>query len=843
MSADSQGNRRPLRSLVKSSSQVADRACGSVLVESMITDLKYAARSLWKTPVLTLIVVLTLAVGIGANTAIFSVVDAVLLRPLPYPRADRLVLVWSAYGNEGRSPASGSEMLSIQERSRLIQEFAGIWVQSAAVTGQGEPEALKVGWVTSNFLSLLAPRMQFGRFFSPEDQGSGAAPAIVLSDGLWRRRYGAEPALVGRQIMVSGRSCTLVGILPRNFRLAFPDGSNVPADLDAFLPFAWDLARDPRGQANSYIRVIGRLREGVTVMQAQAEADNIAAQLRAEFTEHATDDLKLQILPLHADVVRQVRPALLALFGGVGLVVLIACANVAGLLLARAHQRRKEIALRTALGARPSRIIRQLLTESIVLSCLGGAAGLGVVWVALRWLLALQPAGISRMGSIGLNPVVLGFTTLVSLGCGILFGLAPALAATNVNLSDVLKEWSRTNSPGRHSSRRILVAGEVALGFVLLAGAGLLVQTFVGLLHVNPGFRSSGVLTFQLMLPDLRYPTPESQARFVYETQRRLAALPGVQTAGAITHLPFDDDHPNWYSYYWRQGAPRAMQNAQMADHRGTLPGFFDSLHVTFVAGRNFDTSDEVANRKVAIVDDSLVRQTWSDGNAIGRHLNIENGAGSRELVEVIGVVKHVQFHSLAVQVRPQIFLPYQMAVRPAVSFSIATAGSPLALLPRVRELVVSLDKDLPLSNARLMDDYVAKAQTAARFTSMLAMALAGIALLLSCIGIYGVASSWVARRTSEIGIRMAVGARRAQILEMVIRQNMLPVLWGTVSGLALSLVLDPLLASLLFGVKPLDPGTFGTVAAVLFLVGALACLPPAYRAASADPVSALRSE
>ena len=818
---------------------VRDVRMGAKL-ESIWKDLLYAVRILAKKPVFTAVAVLSLAVGIGANTAIFSVVNAVLLQPLPYPHADRLAVVWSELGHEGRAPASGPELVSLQQRSRLFGEFAGIWVQNGELTGNGEPQQVKLGLVTYNFPSLLSSRPQLGRFFLPEEQGSGRDPVVILSDGLWRRRYGSDPHLIGRAILLSGRSCTVVGVMPAEFRIIFPDDTRM-SNVEAFVPFANELAKGQRDQA--YIRVIGRLRKGVTFAQAQAEADNLATQLRSEFTEYSEQSLGLQVVPLQGDVVRNVRPVLLALFGGVSLVLLIACANVANLLLSRANERNKEITVRTALGAPASRIIRQLLTESVLLSCLGGMAALVTGWAALKWFLAMRPEGILRTNSIDVNLTVLGFTTVISVSAGILFGLAPAWQAAKVDLVETLKEGGRATTSDRSGLRNVLVVCEVALGFVLLISACLMIRTFQRLLRVDPGFNPNHILTFQVSLPSVRYPKPELAVGFVRELQKRLSALPGVQSAGAVSHLPFDDNLGNWYSYYWPEGAPKQEQNTRMADHRSVLAGFFPSLGVTFVAGRNFDISDEVANRKVVIIDDTLAEQVWPNGGAIGKGLNIENGQFVRDVAEVVGVVKHVQYHSLANQVRPQLYLPYPLAVRANMSFTVRTTGAPLTYVDLIRREVWKMDKDLPVSNIRAMEEYILKARSQTRFVTMLSSALAAIALLLACIGIYGVTASLVLQRTNEIGIRMAMGAQRLAILSVVLRQSMVPTIWGMGIGFVLSLLLTPLLSNLLFGIRPMDPATFAITSVFLCAVGLLASCVPAYRATRTSPMVALRYE
>lgn len=811
------------------------------MIEMVRQDLHYARRMLARRPLFTFAAILTLAVGIGANTAIFSVVNSVLLRPLPYPESNRLSVVWSTLGKEGRAPSSGPELVSLRERSRLFDQFAGIWVQSGALTGKSEPKQIKVGWVTSNFLSLLSVHPQMGRFFLSQEEGGGSAPVLVLSHKLWQRYYGAAPNIIGQSILLSGQSYTVVGVLPSGFRLMFPEGASVPPEVDAYVPFGWPLAKQPRDQ--NYIRVIGRLRDGVTIQQGQSELDNIASQLRSEFPEYSKQDLHLQALSLQGDLARNVRPALLALFAGTGFVLLIACANVAMLLFSRAGERRPEITIRAALGAQPARIIRQLLTESVLLACLGGAAALALSWGILKVLWMLQPGGIARSAPSGLNLTTLGFNLIVAVLCGISFGISPALEARGIDLASVLRGVSRSTTENNHLFRQLLIGCQVALTFVLLTSSVLLIRTFIDFLRVNPGFDPRNALTFHISLPDVRYPTPQSAAQFLHELQRRLSTLPGVQSVGVVSHLPFDDSLPNWYDYYWREGAPVQEQNTLMADHRSVFPGFFDSLGITFVAGRNFDSSDEVAKRKVVIIDDSMAKQLWPDGNAVGKELNVQNGNFVRDVAEIVGVVKHVQYHSLTDQVRPQLYLPYAMAARENMSFIVRAKSSPQSLTPLIRREVASLDKNLPVANVRRMDDYVADARMQTRFITVLCGSLGGIALLLSCIGIYGVTSSTVTKRTKEIGIRMAVGAQRHNIVAMILRNSMAPVLWGGLLGLALSLGLTPLLSSLLFGIRPIDPAVLIFILMFLYLVGLLASCLPTQRVLRGNPLAALRYE
>jgi putative ABC transport system permease protein len=814
---------------------------GRPFFDALWQDLRFAFRILAKKPGFAAIAIATLAVGIGANTAIFSVVHSVLLQALPYPDSERLTVVWSIFGNEGRAPASGPELVYLRERSRLFEEFGGIWAQSGALTGEGEPEHVRLGLVTSNFLSMLASKPQLGRFFLPEEQGTYSAKAVILSDALWRHRFGANPRLIGQSVRLNGHPITVMGVMPPNFKIIFPEGSSVPPEMDAFVPFASNLAQDSRDQC--YIRVIGRLRKGVAIPQAQAELESIATQLRSEFTEFSEQALGLQVVPLHGDVVRNVRPALLALFGGVSLVLLIACANVANLLLSRANERQKEITLRAAVGAARGRIVRQLLTESVLLSCLGGAAALLLGSWAMKLLLSLRPAGMESLVATAFSLPIFGFTLALSVLAGILFGLAPALGATKLNLVESLKEGGRAAAGGGQRPRNVLVAAEVALGFVLLAGAALLLQTLASLLRVNPGFKAEHVMTVRLSVSGAKYQTPESAIQFFRELQKKLSASNGIDSVGVISHLPFDDTLPNWYGYYWPEGAPKTEQNTVMADHRSILPGYFQSLGAQFVAGRDFDAIDVQENRPIAIVDENVAARAWPNGSAVGKKLNVENGNFVRDTVEVVGVVKHIQSHSLTDQVRGQIYLLYPRAVRAHMALTVRSNIDPQSLVTLIRREVASFDKDMPVYGILPLRDYVEKARRPARFTSTLAGIMAAIAVLLACIGIYGVASYAVLQRTGEIGVRMALGARPGEIFAMILRQSMLPVVTGVFVGLGLSLALTPLLSRLLFGVRAGDPATIAAAGVLLFSVGMLACYLPARRATRLDPVAALRYE
>jgi predicted permease len=813
-------------------------------LQTVWTDVHFATRMLRSSPGFTAVAVLTLALGIGANTAIFSVVNAVLLRPLPYPNAKRLAVIWSTWGNETRGPASGPELVELRNRSRAFEEIAGIWVTSGTITGTVEPEQVRLALTTANFLPLLAEKPQLGRFFAPGEDRGGAAPLIILTDGLWRRQFGANPSIVGQTARLNGNNFTIVGVLPRDFKLLFPDSRM--ADVQVFIPFLNDLEAQNRDTA--YIRMIGRLRRGVTVAQAQSEAESLASQLRGEAKEYAEQSLHLSVLSLQEDDVRSVQPALVSLFAAVVLVLLVTCANLANLLLSRSGGRRHETALRAAMGAERRRIIRQLLTENIFLGCLGGIAALGIAWVALKWILSLQPEGIYLLMAPKLDVGVLAFTLVLSILTGILFGLAPALSVARGDLVEILKESGKTTTTGKPWLRQLLIVSEVSLGCILLVGTDLMVRTFTSLLRVDLGFHPEKVLTFQLSFPWSRYGTVESLTSFLKELRTDLSAMPGTQSVGGVSHLPLDEGLGNWYSYYWPEGAPVQQQNTVMADHRSTLPGYFRTIGATLLAGREFEDTDDAVHTHVAIVDDTVAEQVWPGQDAVGKKLSVEDSpAGAfqfiREPVVVIGVVKHIQAHSLTDKGRGQIYLPVSLAPRPAFSLAVRTIAPIETFAAYVQRAVKKLDKEMPVSNLRPQMEYVEKARAQTRFVTVLAGALAALALFLASIGIYGVTSYSVAQRKREIAIRMAVGANSADVGSMVLRQSGLPVVAGVLAGLAMAAALTPLLSGLLYGVRPSDPLTYGAISVVLATVGILVCYIPARRATKVDPMIALRCE
>ena len=814
------------------------------ILEQAWQDVRYAARGLAKSPTFTAVAILTLALGIGANSAIFSVLDAVLIRPLPYAQPDRLVMIWSEFRSAGqkRVPSAGPQYAELARRTRLFQDVAGVWVGRGSLTGDGEPEQLRIGRVTANFLSIFGVPPAAGRLFTSSDEGRGASPSVVISDGLWRRRFGADPSIVGRVLRLDGQAHTIVGVLPRGFEVVFPADSSVPSDIDVWWPFRDALSERPRDLG--FLRMIGRLRPGVTLDQAQAELDAISTALRASFTEYSTPDLRMEVAPLQRDSVRETRPILLALFGGVAMVTLIACANVANLLLARATRREREISLRAALGASRGRIARQLLTESLLLAALGGLLGIGVGWVGVRLLLGLRPESLARVQSAGLSFNVLAFAFGLTALVGILAGLAPALAAARRNLLRGFQDRAGAGAPSRSRAQKALVLAEVALGFVLLVGSGLMVRTFVGLLHADPGFDAGGSLTFQVGAPT-RSEDDASAQRFFRDLQKKIERMPSVTAVGAVSHLPLDD-YPNWYEYYWKDGAPAGERNKVLADHRAILPGFFRSAGIAILTGRDFSAEDDPNHPNVIVVDETLARREWPGESALGKRLTatfIKSGSFEPTVAEVVGVVRHARYHALAADGRGQIYVPYDQSARENLAFVVRVNGDPLSLARPVREAVASLDPEVAISKMRPFSAYVDTARQAARFTTAVAAVLAGTALLLAFVGIYGVVSCSVAARTSEIGVRMALGGRPRNILWLIVGQTLRLTTAGLAAGAAVSLALTGLLANLLYGVGPRDPLSLAAAALILAAAGVIAAVLPARRAMSVDPMIALRHE
>jgi putative ABC transport system permease protein len=787
------------------------------------------------------VILTTLGIGIGANTAIFSVVHGVLLQPLPYDDPEKLVLIRAdVEGMEAVASLSPPELRDLQEQSQLFRAAGGIWSSAATLTGEN-PERVFHAWATENLFSLLGTDPILGRHFLPEEEAPNGPNVIILSYGLWQRRYGGEPDIIGKMVQLDDTDRTVVGVMPEGFRILLGGDTGVPPRIDVFIPQNFWVQRNLR-----WLRVIGRLQPGVTIAQAQGEMDAVAGRLVEEYQEYATTGLKFHVVPLHGDLVRDVRPGALALLGAVGFVLLIACSNVANLSLARTKLREQEIALRLALGAGRGRVLRQILTENLVLAVLGGLFGLLIASWGLDALLAYRPANLPRLDDISIDGTVLGFTTAVALLTGVLFGMAPSLRASRLNVSEALKEGGRTTDTARSAAgsgfRTVLVISQVALSLVLLIGAGLMIRTFAGLKQVDPGFHSQNVLTFQVPISFQKYSTPDSRWGFYRQLTEAVRALPGVQSTGAISMLPLSGRFFT-SSYAYDPDTERSWGTLP-ADYRVILPGYFETMGTKLVAGRLFSELDSQPGRTLVIVDESLARRAWPGQDAVHKKLKVQFlGSDSPEWVEVIGVVRHIRNDELDEDGRAQIYFPYQGQNVNDMAMTVRTETNPLALIPAIRREVETLDSGRSVHTFRTMNEYVSDAMAGTSFVLTLFGLFAAVALLLASVGIYGVVSYSVSQRTHEIGIRMALGAHRHDIFRMVLGRGMVFILVGIVLGLAGAWALTRFLASQLYGVGATDPTTFAGTAVVLAAVALLACYLPSRRATRVDPMVVLRYE
>ena len=795
-------------------------------MDHLIQDLRYGTRTLLKSPGFTAVAVLTLALGIGANTAIFSVVDTLLLRPLPLKDPGRLVLVRDTQPGVDNAPASYPEYLDWKERSKTFEALGAFFNTTFSLTGKGEPEELPALRISAGLFPMLGLFPAQGRGFRPEEEKPGAERVALISHALWQRRFDASPSVLGTPIALAGEPYTVVGVMP--------PGIAFGRHPDVYIPLRLDEKRAPRGL--HFMTVLGRLRSGPDLTRARAEVESMAARLRAEaVTRHG-----IVITPLQEQMVGDTRPALLVLFGAVGLVLLIACANVANLLLARAASRQKEIAIRRAVGASRSRLIRQLLTESLVLSLVGGGLGLLLAWWGVD-LLVSAGARLPRIEEIRIDGTVLAFTAGVALLTGLLFGLAPALQASSADFHESLKEGGRQTGlgSGRQRLRSLLVVSEVALSLVLLIGAGLLIRSFVSVLDNDMGFDPSRVLALDLSLPLSSYGEPEKQAAFFKELLARVNRLPGVKGAAVVSHLPLGGNNTN--SGLLIEGRTWPRDELPLADDRLVSADYFRVLGIHLVRGRTFTPRDVESSLHVAVINESLARRFFSHTDPIGKRIDMQwKTSGWQEIVGVVGDIKH---DGLDLPSEPAVYVPYLQTPDSGMTLVVRATGDPLGLVGAVRAQVYGVDRNQPVSRVRTMEELVAESVGPRRLSMSLLSGFASLALFLAAVGIYGVMSTSVAQRTHEIGVRMALGARRSDVMRLVVGQGAKLTLAGLGLGLAAALPLTRLLSVLLFGVSATDPLTFCGVSFLLTAVALLACYLPARRASRVDPMAAIRCE
>ena len=817
-------------------------------MSTLAHDLRLAFRALRRTPGFAIAAVGALALGIGATSTIFTVVNGVLLRPLQYEAPDRLANIWNDLGEGAQSlPAvSPLDFRDYQRRSRAFEDFAAAAEGNVAnlrgnLTGDGEPERADVVTVTANFFPLLGVRPMLGRQFLPEEEALNGPHVVMLSHRLWQRRFAGDPSLVGRTVQIDGVAHEVVGILPRSFTLQLPTEAFQVSDGDLWVPIQFDYGQ-PLPRNLTFFTVFGRLAPGVTFEQAQAEMDLIARQFRSEFKEHAASKLRIRAVPLHYDVVKHARPALLVLLGAVGMVLLIACANEANLLLVRGTTRRAEFALRTALGASRGAMVRQVLTESLLLAVAGGVLGLGITLLALAVLRRLHPANLPRLADVQLDTTVLLFTAAICAVTSVLFGLVPALRAAGTDPQEHLKSGGRGGSAGdRRGARSLLIMAEVALSVVLLVGAGLLIRSFVALQRVDPGYDAGDVLTFELSMPFGQYQGGAARRAFFRELTGRLEALPGVTSVGMVSQLPLTGSGP-LSPFAYDEETARNFESVT-ADGRNISPEYFEAMDAKLIAGRTFSYQDSAGTPPVIIIDETLAQLAWPGENAVGKQLQLAPTGEENAFAEVVGVVEHMRQHDLTRDVLHQIYYPVGQGTPTTMTFVVETALDPVSLVPTVRRTVESMDPDLPVSRLTPMTTYLSEGRAQARFSLVLMSVLGAVALLLTAVGVFGVISYSVSQRTREFGIRLALGEDPRQTKLSVVRGGMRLVLLSIGIGLAGSLVVTRLIAGLLYEVRPADPITFGGIGLLLALVALLACYLPARRATRVDPALTLRSE
>jgi len=802
-------------------------------METLLRDIRYGVRSLLKRPGFTAVALIALALGIGANTAIFSLVNAVLLRPLPFADPDRLVWVFGNVRNaSNRASVSPVDFLDYRQQNTTFEEFAAQFSVPIHLnlTGTGEPERLTGSAVTGNYFQALGAKPALGRTFQLENENPGHEQVAVLSYGLWQKRFAGDPNIVNKTVMLDGNKVEVMGVMPQDF--------NLPQAAELWIPINFDFSPEMKQRKAHFMRPIGKLKPGVTLAQAQADTDAIARRLEEQFPD-SNAGWNLRLVSLREQLVGNTRPTLLLLFGAIGFVLLIACANVANLLLVRTATREREIALRTALGAGRFRIVRQMITESVLLSLVGGILGaLLAIW-GVDLLVTLSAGSIPATAQVRIDTTVLLFTFLVSVVTGILFGLAPALRTMKLNLSESLKEGGRSGSEGgqRNRTRSVLVVAESAIAVVLLIGAGLLIRSLIQLQNINPGFDAHNVLTMRVDLARQKYPTPDKAANFFTQLESRVRSLPGVENVGFVTELPLSGQ-PNDMPFAVEGRPPVAINDSLDADFRRVNQQYFKALRIPLRRGRNFTEQEVQQSAKVVVISELLATEVFPNEEPLGKRLIMMSDKDPWEIIGIVGDIRH---RALESQPFPAMYLPtYQTGWTNLV---IRTQGDPTNLAAAVRKEVQGIDPDQPVAAVRTMDQWVDTSVAQPRYRTALLGLFALLALVLASTGIYGVMSYTVAQRTHEIGVRMALGARRFDVLRLVVRQGMLLVVLGVGVGLAGAMALTRVMSTLLFGVTAKDPVTFVAVATLLTLVAFVACYIPARRATKVDPLVALRYE
>jgi putative ABC transport system permease protein len=806
-------------------------------IESMsdlLQDARYGLRRMWQGPAFTLSIVLVLALGIGATTAIFSVLDAALLRPLPYPDPERLVAVYDLGPDDNEYPVSFPEYADWQRAPEVFEDLGAYFTTTLPLTGGGEPEMLNLVQMSAGVTRMLGAVPSVGRTFTPAEDSPSAERVVMLSEGLWRRRFGGDPKILGRTILLSELPFTVIGIIPPGRRSIVPTSLASAREVDAWIPLRLDEENAPRDL--QFLDVVGRLRPGLEFAVAQERIASFADRVR----KTGVTDRGIRLGRLERLVIGNARPLLIALAGAACMVLLLVCTNVANLLLARAVVRRREIAVRSALGAARGRILRQLLIETLLLALLGGAAGVLVARAGVAGFQALSPGSVPRLAEAAVDARMLGFALVLSLLTGLLFGLLPALRASRADLGEVMKAGAPGSIGGsaRDRLRGALIVAEVALSFALLIGAGLLIRSLDRLLAVDKGFDSERVISAFVLLPFSRYPEEHQHATFFRELRERVAALPGVEAAAHVNNPPLTGGANGGFGIEGRTYPPDAEP---FAWKRVVSPGYFEALRIPVLAGRAFDERDAAGAPAVAVVNQAFARRYFPGESPLGKRIDFRwEVTGLQEIVGVVGDAREQGLHQPA---EPAIYLPFEQRPDEWAYLVVRTSGDPASLVPSLRQAVASLDRNLPLSEVRTMEEVVSQGLAERRFAMSLFGVFSALSLVLAALGLYAVISYAVMQRRQEIGIRMALGARAEHILGSVLRQGLALSAAGVALGALAALGLGRFLSGLVFGVGTTDPATFAGVALLLVLTAFVASLVPALRATHLDPASVLRSE
>lgn len=805
----------------------------------VLQDVKFGLRVLARNPGFTAVAIITLALGIGANTAIFSVVNAILLRPLPYPEAQELMTVWETEpsGPYNLYPASGPDFVDWRDHNTVFSGLAAGTTTSAALTGGAEPMQIVGYAVSPKMFHVLGVEPFLGRAFTAGETVSGHDHVVILSYGLWQRAFGGQRNLVGRTITLDGQAWDVAGVMPQNFK--FPPIWGQKAEFWKPLNLRDQKWKTSRG--DHWLFVIGRLKPGVTIAGARSAMNTLSLRLTHQYPD-TNGGVTAKVLTLRHWLVKHLRPALLVLLAAVGFLLLIACANVASLLMAKAVGRQREIAVRLAVGSGRARLIRQLLTESVLLFMLGGAAGLAVGFNALRLLLYAAPAGYLPANiNVRFDGWVFLFTFAIAFITGAAAGLIPAMHASRLDLQEVLKEGSRSVSSSRHMARNVMTTVEIALAVVVLIGAGLALRSLVRLLGINQGFDPHHVLAAHISLPGAKYPKPADVSAFYQQALRRIRALPGVESAAAASELPLEG-YGNGVVYIEGQPIPKNMWSSPLVNWCRVTPGYFKTMRIPVIKGRDFTLEDGPKSPKVAIINEAMAHLFWRNNDPVGRRFT-QGYSAHPQWITVVGVVGNVREYGIDELPPPEAYFPeYEEGVDRMV-LAIRTATPPLAQAGAVRSVIHSLDSQLPVTNVRTLDEVVSNSSQQQKFVALLLGLFAALALILAAVGIYGVISFSVAQRTHEFGVRMALGAQKDDVLRLVMQRAFFLAALGLAAGIVAAFGLTRLMSSLLYDIKPTDALTFAVVSCVLLAVALLACYVPARRATQVDPIVALRHE